>query len=126
MAHYGKSQATRSNDWTTPPEAWGDLVQYIPDGAIIWESAYCDGASGGRIAEVDTRKTRSKKLKIIHEKRDFFTDPPAHYTHQITNPPFDIKKRVARAQHKPRQTLRPATAISDDRGEVLQRHIYKK
>ena len=90
MAHYGKSQATRSNDWTTPPEAWGDLVQYIPDGAIIWESAYCDGASGGRIAALQH------------------------------------KKRVARAQHKPRQTLRPATAISDDRGEVLQRHIYKK
>ena len=100
-------------------------MQYIPDGAIIWESAYCDGASGGRIAEVDTRKTRSKKLKIIHEKRDFFTEPPAHYTHQITNPPFSIKKEWlvhSISQGKPFALLLPLATI----GAKFFKDIYIK
>ena len=89
-AHYRLTQVTRADDFTTPKEAWADILPFVPDGAIIWESAFCDGKSKDLWRELI--KEQKRKVRITHKNRDFFEYEPKKYTHQITNPPYSKKK----------------------------------
>lgn len=72
-------------NYETPYEVWEQLSHLIPKDKIIWESAYCSGLSG----------EYWKKLgyNVIHKNEDYFNYEPDNYDIQITNPPFNNKKK---------------------------------
>ncbi len=69
----------------TPKHAWEDIKDYIPK-KKIWEAFYGDGNSGNYLTELG--------FDVIHEQRDFFTEPPDEWDMIVSNPPFSKSKEV--------------------------------
>ena len=85
MAGFGNKQFQVHDDYMTPKHAWEDIKQYIPK-VKIWEAFYGDGESGKYLKELG--------FDTIHEKSDFFTEPPDEWDMIVSNPPFSKAKEV--------------------------------
>jgi len=85
MAGFHTKTFIKHDDYMTPKHAWEDIKQYIPK-VKIWEAFYGDGTSGNHLAELG--------FNVIHEERDFFTEPPDEYDAIITNPPYSQSKNI--------------------------------
>ena len=73
------------DDYTTPKQAWADIIEYLPKDKVIWEPFYCNGSSGRFLTELG--------LKVIHRpNEDFFEHD--HGDIVVTNPPFSKKKEI--------------------------------
>jgi hypothetical protein len=127
MATFNHVSFVKQDDYMTPRSAWEDIKDYIPKGAIIWESAYGDGTSGAIL--------RDMGYTVIHEPIDYFNDEPPVWDIQITNPPFSRKKewfQRAKDLMKPFIILCPISMISTQyirkmyMGQGLQVIIPKK
>ena len=57
-----------------------------PKDKIIWEAFYGNGDSGSHLTELG--------YNVIHEPRDFFTEPPDEWDIIVSNPPFSQSKEV--------------------------------
>jgi hypothetical protein len=75
----------KHDDYMTPKYAWENIKHIIPKNKI-WEAFYGDGKSGNYLTELG--------FDVIHEDRDFFTDPPDEYDTIVSNPPFSKSKEV--------------------------------
>jgi hypothetical protein len=102
---------SKNDHFVTSTETWSQLARFLklPKETIIWESAYCDGASGESWHELGY-------TRVIHEEgRDFFKWEPIKYDIQITNPPFSKKMEwMLRSIEldKPFVLIMPASIIS--------------
>lgn len=86
MATFSHKGFMKYDDYMTPKHAWEDINQYIPKDKIIWEAFYGNGDSGSHLTELG--------YNIIHEPRDFFTEPPDEWDIIVSNPPFSQSKEV--------------------------------
>ena len=86
MAGFHTKTFKKHDDYATPKHAWEDIKQFIPKDKLIWEAFYGDGTSGKHLTDLD--------FNVIHEDRDFFTDPPDKYDLIVSNPPFSDAKNV--------------------------------
>jgi len=83
----GQTVTGRLNDYATPTEAWDEIIKFIPKDKTIYEPFYLDGGSG--------KYLKSKGLKIIHEKIDFYDMAnEISYDFILSNPPFQDCKRL--------------------------------
>ena len=76
-----------NDDYTTPPETWKQIAQYIPKGygVEVWEALYnSDSASADTLRDLGCR--------VVYDDVDFFTHKLG--THIVTNPPFSCKEQV--------------------------------
>jgi len=85
MAGFHTKTFTKHDDYMTPKYAWENIKDYIPK-KKIWEAFYGDGESGKYLTELG--------FDVIHEERDFFTDPPDEWDIIVSNPPFSLCKKV--------------------------------
>jgi len=85
MAGFHTKTFTKHDDYMTPKYAWENIKDYIPK-KKIWEAFYGDGESGKYLTELG--------FDVIHEERDFFTDPPDEWDIIVSNPPFSHSKKV--------------------------------
>ena len=115
------------NEYMTPKTAWENISHVIPKNKIIWESAYGDGESGKYFKDMG--------YNVYHEPLDYFTEEPAKWDIQITNPPFSKKKEWftrAKEFNKPFIILCPSSMICTQyirklfNGEKLQIIIPRK
>lgn len=81
----GKNTKTKfkTDDYSTPVEAYELLFNYIPRDKTNWDPFYCDG-----LLNVPTDTT------FIHKNKDFFTYEPTKYDFIVSNPPYSIKQKV--------------------------------
>lgn len=86
MATFSHKGFMKHDDYMTPKHAWEDINQYIPKDKIIWEAFYGNGDSGSHLKELG--------YNVIHEPRDFFTEPPDEWDVIVSNPPFSQSKEV--------------------------------
>lgn len=86
MATFSHKGFMKHDDYMTPKHAWEDINQYIPKDKIIWEAFYGNGDSGSHLTELG--------YNVIHEPRDFFTEPPDEWDIIVSNPPFSQSKEV--------------------------------
>ena len=86
MAGFFSKTFKKHDDYITPKYAWEHIKDYIPHDKIIWEAFYGDGASGNYLTELG--------FNVIHEERDFFTEPPDKWDMIVSNPPFSKSKEV--------------------------------
>ena len=85
MAGFHTKTFKKHDDYMTPKHAWEDIKQYIPK-CKIWEAFYGNGNSGDYLTELG--------FDVIHEERDFFTEPPDEWHMIVSNPPFSKSKDV--------------------------------
>ena len=85
MSNFTTKCFTKHDDYMTPKYVWEDIKDIIPK-KKIWECFYGDGKSGEYLTELG--------FDVIHEKRDFFDEPPDQYDISISNPPFSKAKDV--------------------------------
>lgn len=107
MAGFHSKTFKKHDDYMTPKHAWEDIKHFIPKDKIIWEAFYGDGASGNYLTELG--------FKVIHEERDFFTEPPDEYDLIVSNPPFSKSKEVMKQMliyDKPFILIMPSSKIN--------------
>ncbi len=85
MAGFHSKTFLKHDDYMTPKYAWEDIKEYIPK-KKIWEAFYGDGRSGNFLTELG--------FDVIHEARDFFTEPPDEWDMIVSNPPFSKTKEI--------------------------------
>lgn len=85
MASFHTKTLIKHDDYMTPKNAWEDIKEYISK-VKIWEAFYGDGNSGNYLTELG--------FDVIHEERDFFTDPPEEWDMIVSNPPFSKSKKI--------------------------------
>ena len=85
MAGFHSKTFTKHDDYMTPKYAWENIKDYIPK-CKIWEAFYGDGESGNYLTDMG--------FDVIHEERDFFTEPPDEWDMIVSNPPFSKSKEV--------------------------------
>lgn len=85
MATFTNKGFKKYNEYMTPKYAWENIQQYIPK-KKIWEAFYGDGNSGNYLQELG--------FDVIHEPRDFFTEPPDEWDMIVSNPPFSQSREV--------------------------------
>ena len=85
MATFTNKGFMKHDDFMTPKTAWEDIKKYIPK-KKIWEAFYGDGNSGNYLKELG--------YDVIHEPRDFFTEPPDEWEMIVSNPPFSRSKEI--------------------------------
>lgn len=73
----------KTDDYTTPPEAFELLFNYIPRDKMVWSPFYCKG-----------KLNMPTDIKYIHTDKDFFTYEPTKYDYIIDNPPYSIKQKI--------------------------------
>jgi hypothetical protein len=76
-----------NDDYTTPPETWNQIREYLPRGygVEVWESFYNpDSTSADTLRELG--------CKVVCANVDFFNHKLG--THIVTNPPFSCKEAV--------------------------------
>ena len=106
MAGFHTKTFTKHDDYCTPKHAWEDIKQFIPK-KKIWEAFYCDGTSGNHLTELG--------FDVIHEERDFFTEPPDNYDIIVSNPPFSRTKEILKQlliYDKPFILIMPSSKIN--------------
>jgi len=106
MAGFHTKTFTKHDDYMTPKHAWEDIKQYIPK-CKIWEGFYGDGKSGDYLTELG--------FDVIHEERDFFTEPPDEWDMIVSNPPFSLSKQVMKKlleYDKPFIIIMPSSKIN--------------
>lgn len=86
MATFSHKGFMKHDDYMTPKHVWENIKQYIPKDKIIWEAFYGNGDSGSHLTELG--------YNVIHEPRDFFTEPPDEWDIIVSNPPFSKSKEV--------------------------------
>jgi len=86
MAGFHTKTFTKHDDYMTPKYVWENIKDYIPKDKIIWEAFYGDGKSGDYLKELG--------FNIIHEEKDFFTEPPDEWDMIVSNPPYSESKKV--------------------------------
>jgi len=85
MASFHSKTFMKHDDYMSPKYAWENIQQYIPK-KKIWEAFYGDGSSGNYLQELG--------FDVIHEERDFFTEPPDDWDLIVSNPPFSKAREV--------------------------------
>lgn len=73
----------KTDDYSTPKEAYELLFKFIPRDKINWDPFYFDG-----------KLNMPDDIKVIHEDKDFFEYQPNQYDHIISNPPYSIKEKI--------------------------------
>lgn len=73
----------KTDDYSTPPEAYELLFKFIPRNKINWDPFYFQG-----------RLNIPEDTTFIHEDKDFFQYIPDEYDFIISNPPYSIKERI--------------------------------
>jgi len=106
MATFTNKGFMKHDDYMTPKHAWEDIKEYIPK-VKIWEAFYGDGTSGNYLTELG--------YDVIHEERDFFTEPPEEWDMIVSNPPFSQSKEVLKQlliYDKPFIMIMPSSKIN--------------
>ena len=106
MATFTTKTFLKHDDYMTPKYAWEDIKDYIPK-KKIWEAFYGDGNSGNYLTELG--------FDVIHEARDFFTEPPDKYDLIVSNPPFSQAKEIMKKlliYDKPFILIMPSSKIN--------------
>jgi hypothetical protein len=77
-----------NDDWTSPPEVWENISQYLPKGSgdVIWEPFW-------NVDSKSAQHLRALGCNVVSGNIDFFTSP-AIGTHIVSNPPFSCKEAV--------------------------------
>jgi hypothetical protein len=95
----------KHDDYMTPKSAWEDIKHFIPQGKVLWEAFYGDGASGRFLTELG--------FEVIHEDVDFYTHDLGDII--VSNPPFsdanNVMKRLA-VLDKPFILVMPSAKLS--------------
>ena len=107
MASFHTKTFQQHDDYMTPKSAWEAIRHFIPTDKLIWEAFYGDGNSGHYLTELG--------FNVIHEVRDFFTEPPDEYDLIVSNPPFSIAKEVMKKlldYDKPFILIMPSSKIN--------------
>ena len=73
----------KTDDYTTPTEAFELLFEYIPRDKMVWSPFYCKG-----------KLNMPTDIKYIHTDKDFFTYEPDTYDMIVDNPPYSLKKEI--------------------------------
>jgi len=76
----------KKDDYTTPKDAWEDILQYIPKHEKLWLPFYNDG-------ECETIVKSLGYENVEHYKKDFYSYD-IHDALVIDNPPYSCKKEV--------------------------------
>jgi hypothetical protein len=106
MASFHTKTFQKHDDYMTPKYAWENIKQYIPK-VKIWEAFFGDGKSGTYLEELG--------FDVIHEERDFFTEPPDEWDMIVSNPPFSKSKEVMKKMleyDKPFIMIMPSSKIN--------------
>ena len=85
----------------------GKILKIIFQKKKIWEAFYGDGNSGNYLTELG--------FDVIHEERDFFTEPPKEYDLIVSNPPFSQAKQIMKKlleYDKPFILIMPSSKIN--------------
>ena len=118
MARFSHKGFMKHDDYMTPKHAWEDIKQYIPKNKIIWEAFYGDGESGNHLTELG--------YNVIHEPRDFFTEPPDEWDIIVSNPPFSQSKEILSKlldYDKPFILIMPSSKINTSYFRVCKERI---
>jgi len=106
MASFHTKTFQKHDDYMTPKYAWENIKQYIPK-VKVWEAFFGDGKSGTYLEELG--------FDVIHEERDFFTEPPDEWDMIVSNPPFSKSKEVMKKMleyDKPFIMIMPSSKIN--------------
>jgi hypothetical protein len=106
MASFHTKTFQKHDDYMTPKYAWENIKQYIPK-VKVWEAFWGNGASGQYLTEMG--------FDVIHEERDFFTEPPDEWDMIVSNPPFSKSKEVMKKMleyDKPFIMIMPSSKIN--------------
>ena len=107
MASFHTKTFQKHDDYMTPKYAWENIKEYIPNNKVIWEAFWGNGASGQYLTEMG--------FDVIHEERDFFTEPPDEWDMIVSNPPFSKSKEVMKKMleyDKPFIMIMPSSKIN--------------
>jgi len=75
----------KSDNYTTPFEAWELIFKYIKVRDKVWCPFFCKGDLSQHLDKL--------KINYIHINKDFFTYEP-DFSVVIDNPPYSIKQKV--------------------------------
>ena len=84
MAGFHTKTFIQHDDYTTPKEAWDNILHLIPTNKKIWCPFYCDGKQKNIFKELG--------INIIHEEEDFFENNKGDII--VDNPPFSQYKNI--------------------------------
>ena len=119
----GQQQAVEYDEFYTPTYAVTPLVQFVPEGSIIWECT----SDNNNIAKVFRRAGFTVNETHIHKGFDFLKHKPIFdFDIIITNPPYSLKNDFLKrcyAYNKPFALLLPLTALETKiRGNLYMKH----
>lgn len=76
----------KSDNYTTPFEAWELIFKYIKCRDKVWCPFFCKGDLSQHLDKL--------KINYIHINKDFFTYEPEEWSCVIDNPPYNNKQKI--------------------------------